>query len=48
VAAAPAGGQGQDPLPEGRHVVLGRSVEGRAIRAVRVGDLDAAEVAEGR
>lgn len=40
-AAVPAPGAAQSPgLPESRHVLLGRSAEGRPIRAVRVGERD--------
>ena len=38
--ATPAPAQ-SDALPDKRHVLLGRSVDGRAIRAVRLGDRDA-------
>jgi protein MpaA len=39
-AAGPARAQARAELPDARHVLLGRSTEGRAIRAVRVGDPD--------
>jgi protein MpaA len=42
---APAPAAPPEKLPESRHVVLGRSVEGRAIRAVRLGDPGAARKA---
>ena len=41
-AAAPAQSA---PLPEARHVLLGRSTQGREIRAVRLGDRDSARKA---
>ena len=37
-AAVPASSAAQEPLPDAKHVLLGRSAEGRAIRAVRLGD----------
>jgi protein MpaA len=45
VAAAAPAGAAASALPSGRHVVLGRSAQGRAIRAVRLGDPGAARKA---
>jgi protein MpaA len=39
-APASSAAAAQPALPAARHVLLGRSTEGRPIRAVRVGDLD--------